>query len=640
MIFGQSWVELNAIGQTQPFSGIPRGRDHSVCFAIGNNFYFGTGGIDLGLSNLECSDFSLFTCSNNRWSGSSYFPGDPRYDAIAFSDSVNGYVLFGSDDNGGGHNFTDNWQFDPVTGVWTQMSSFPGTFRTNAFHFTVEKKLYFGNGNYNGIYYSDLWMYDPLTNIWIQKNDPPFSQVEDAHGFGIGSFGYLFGGRDSLNNFLDTVYKYDPVNDSWITAGVFPGAGITFSFATDSFGYAATGNDFYQYDPATTSWTMKANSPSQASLTAIGFSNRGYIIEGNSSVYQYDELTDSWLQLFNSHPAIGSLYGTSVVSGDTVYINSSKYNYNTDSWVFGSNSLRWLWKSGNKAGIFMNNVFMIFDFSTYTFLPATQPPAGAGICFTAGGRYFIGIGSDTTSIFDKHLYEYDFINDQWTQHSLYPGLGTEYMIAFGIDSFGYVGGGLDGSDAVNDFWMYDPSTDQWTNKASFPLDEGAYAFSAEYKGKGYIGLGSDGYQGNLGCQVFSYDVTTDAWTLVSSPFGCRHGAYAFSTGNNLFVGGGSYRHTPNYSDSWSDLWKYDDGTTSINEIDNKVFSVMTASSGNSIIISGIKTNSPVRIIDLSGRIVFNTIASSNNLIVNTTDFAESVYFVMVNDEAVKIGLLR
>ncbi len=45
----------------------------------------------------------------------------------------------------------------------------------------------------------------------------------------------------------------------------------------------------------------------------------------------------------------------------------------------------------------------------------------------------------------------------------FPGGARYEAVAFGLGSFGYVGTGFDGSNALKDFYQYDPASDTWTD---------------------------------------------------------------------------------------------------------------------------------------------------------------------------------
>ena len=104
-------------------------------------------------------------------------------------------------------------------------------------------------------------------------------------------------------------------------------------------------------------------------------------------------------------------------------------------------------------------------------------------------------------------------------------------MAFGINDFGYVGTGFDGTNGLNDFYSYDPSADSWAN-ISFPGNKRYSAVAFTFINQAYVVTGVD--NGIL---------QTDFW--VYSPG---------SDSTQWF----QLRHISNYSSQ-----SYDDGYTSI-----------------------------------------------------------------------------
>jgi N-acetylneuraminic acid mutarotase len=642
-VFAQAgWTEINAIGFNQHGSVIPHERSGPSCFTIGNLFYYGSGGYSHGFSLTELNDYYSFSSTTHQWSGISSFAGQARYGAISFSDSINGYELLGYDDNG--NMFSDNWKYNPVNDSWTQMNSFPGILRYDPFYFTTDKKLIFGCGRMNSLFLNDVWSFNPDSNSWTQKNNFNHTPVSQAFGFSINSLGYVCGGYDSLSTFIDSVYEYNFTNDSWTFVGNYPGTGIQSAFATTSFGYATSGNDFFQFNPVTHIWVGKESFPGTLIAAGVGLSNYGYIILQNSEVYEYSESNDDWQKVYDS-PNGHSIFNSSYVAvGDTVYLGTWSYNYITDQWKSGSpfSATKWFWQFDDKAGgISQSGAFSIYNFSSNTSLPAAHAPLNPEISFIANGRYFAGVGYDSIFQFDNHLYEYDTLNDQWIQRALYPGLGSEYMMSFGIDSFGYAGGGLIGSSAgADDFWRYDPTTDQWFQKANLPGGNYAGGFNTTFHGKGFIGFASDGYQGAYSCSIYNYNPQLDIWTNVTSPISCRVNAFGFVAGDNLYTGSGSYRYTMAFTDYYCDAYKYSDGTTTIPYINQNEFAVSYEASLNSIIISNIKIHSYVSIYDLSGKKIISRKAYENELKISMNEFPSSIYFVEIDRFMKKVAVVK
>ncbi|AMR32864.1 hypothetical protein A0256_16280 [Mucilaginibacter sp. PAMC 26640] len=178
-------------------------------------------------------------------------------------------------------------------------------------------------------------------------------------------------------------------------------------------------------------------------------------------------------------------------------------------------------------------------------------------CYLLGGN--AGSGFNVVPLYD--FWEYDPINDKWTQKADYPGQGAEYVRGFSINGKGYFGTGYgqrqyraDESGQNNDFWEYDPATDKWTKKANFAgvARENVVAF--EINGVGYLGLGTNNnYDANYK-DFWKYDVNADKWTRIADyPGNGSFGSAAFSINGKAYVGLGGA--APDLVKQ--DFWEYD-----------------------------------------------------------------------------------
>ena len=160
----------------------------------------------------------------------------------------------------------DWYEYDPATAKWTQKASFPGVGRANAVGFALNGKIYVGLGtNYDGTSkadtYVDFYEYDPTTGKWTAKTDFPEGNAR-ARGFDFGTVGMVAGGRNSSNAVSNTVYQYNPADNTWTNKGglasdddtkkgrFYP---IALALKSKTYiglgGYAAGQKDFYEYVP-------------------------------------------------------------------------------------------------------------------------------------------------------------------------------------------------------------------------------------------------------------------------------------------------------------------------------------------------------------------------------------------------------
>ena len=126
----------------------------------------------------------------------------------------------------------------------------------------------------------------------------------------------------------------------------------------------------------------------------------------------------------------------------------------------------------------------------------------SAVTFVVNGRGYVALGrTETRSGVLNDCWEYDPIENAWTQKASYPGIGRVKAMAAVVDGKAYVGLGFDISLGVynfdaclKDFWMYDPLMDAWEQKASFPSNYtdacGCFVFNnAIYVTSGMNGAG-------------------------------------------------------------------------------------------------------------------------------------------------------
>lgn len=136
-----------------------------------------------------------------------------------------------------------------------------------------------------------------------------------------------------------------------------------------------------------------------------------------------------------------------------------------------------------------------------------------GMGIAIGNKGYIGLGHYNgagPNIILKDWWQYDPSTNSWTQKADYignNGNGNYAVLSFGMEKFGYVGGGQVASNS--DFFQYDPVTNSWTQVANMPT----IAMNTE----GFT-IGTKGYYMS-GNTVYEYDSQTDSWsTKNSAPF--------------------------------------------------------------------------------------------------------------------------
>ncbi|WP_185937257.1 Kelch repeat-containing protein [Chitinophaga polysaccharea] len=138
----------------------------------------------------------------------------------------------------------------------------------------------------------------------------------------------------------------------------------------------------------------------------------------------------------------------------------------------------------------------------------------------------------------------------WMKRSQYEGVARSSAASFVIDNKAYVGTGYDGTERLQDFWVYDVDQNQWTQITSFPGVARNGAVGMAMAGKGYVGTGYDGL--NKLNDFYEYDPVAKTWTKKANFKGtARYGAVAFALNDKGFI-------TTGYDGNWlKDNWKFD-----------------------------------------------------------------------------------
>lgn len=299
-------------------------------------------------------------------------------------------------------------------------------------------------------------------------------------------------------------------------------------------------------------WTQKTNFGGSERTHPISFSigTKGYIGSGGDKngetmdFWEYNPDTDTWTQKAN----IGNIARTSAVGfsiGNKGYAGlGSKYpQYNSDFWEYDPKVNIWTKKAS---------------------YPGTGKVATVG--FSIGELGYIGTGSPTFSIGDetKEFWEYNPVNDSWTRKADFGGDVRDRAVGFSIYSKGYIGTGYhnDGTKSIsyNDFWEYDPVNNSWTQKADFSGSKRNNAIGFSIGSKGYIGLGYLSLT-----DFWQYDSESDSWLQIEEfPGEGRLGPTSFSIGNKGYIGMGYSVGDPQATTTfYNDFWEYQDESLSI-----------------------------------------------------------------------------
>ncbi|RZK18730.1 MAG: hypothetical protein EOO43_12295, partial [Flavobacterium sp.] len=168
-----------------------------------------------------------------------------------------------------------------------------------------------------------------------------------------------------------------------------------------------------------------------------------------------------------------------------------------------------------------------------------------------------GTGYDSNPL--KDFWEYNPLNNSWTQKADVGGSERASAVGFSIGNKGYIGTGIF-DEYLKDFWEYNPLNNIWTQKADVggPGRYGAVGFSIGIKG--YIGTGNSG---SALKDFWEYNEINNSWTQKADFAGSgRFMAIGFSIGNKGYIGPGSPSHNR------KDFWEYDPNSHNLTQQGN------------------------------------------------------------------------
>ena len=189
-------------------------------------------------------------------------------------------------------------------GSWTEQAPYPIAIWGHAVA-SVGGNVYGFGGIVNNTAITNAYKYSPASNTWTPVAPLPeprawFSGTTD------GTYIYLLGGEDQNFNTTATLWRYDPISNTYNT-GLPPYTIPTYFHACAylngkiyRIAGRAIGTDFHVevYDIATNTWSMAANYPvANHSLMAVALGGYIYGAGGNAfpnKTYRYDPNTNTW----------------------------------------------------------------------------------------------------------------------------------------------------------------------------------------------------------------------------------------------------------------------------------------------------------------------------------------------------------
>ena len=312
---------------------------------------------------------------------------------------------------------------------------------------------------------------------WVQINNNPLTSSgrTDNSGFSINGTGYILGGSDANIYYGTEAWAYDTTAKSWSAIAPYPnsgGADGKVAVAVDSLGYAGLGvsggytwsNSWYSYSPTLNKWTTLTPFPGTSRAYGTAFTINGEIYvtggvngtntNGYKDFWKYDPPTDKWTYLGNC-PALGvNFYPVSFAINGMGYLGT-----------------------GGSADSLTNTITPQQDFWQYnptnnTWLSMTPFPGGPrmqAMAWATCDKGYVGGGYETHTpqTLDSDFYEYNPVNNSWTQIANYGGGNLNGAATFVIGQTGYVCGGQRDSANYNQARGYTWANDDWTYTAVY-----------------------------------------------------------------------------------------------------------------------------------------------------------------------------
>jgi N-acetylneuraminic acid mutarotase len=265
----------------------------------------------------------LFSCKDDvpvepitKWTHLKDFPGDARASASGFVYGNKAFICLGRSELSSGF-LKDLWEYDTEDSIWTRKTDFPGKARVKAVTGVIGDKAYVGLGAIAAYdlnaQFSDFYEYDIKTDVWTQKASFPGEAKNALFSTVVDGCLYTTEGFSNLTYKADT-YKYDPKNNTWTRLADCPVEhGATAGFSMESCFYEGTGfrgrnyKDFYKYDIQSGKWSRVADLPDGRILSqGMAINGKGYIMLGRywhgtenggrllDDIVEYDPAENLW----------------------------------------------------------------------------------------------------------------------------------------------------------------------------------------------------------------------------------------------------------------------------------------------------------------------------------------------------------
>ncbi len=270
--------------------------------------------------------------------GSSTIPDGRYLQAAAFDESRKVVVMFGGTlfnmMTGTGGPTQETWEWSPATGKWTNrtgtgLAPQARSGATMVYDSARAKLVLFGGRAGSNYDYEDTWEWDPATGVWTDMTSAgnhPAARAQQGMVYekSTGKILLFGGGRSDQSSYdgtgmtasLGDTWELDPTTYTWtqLAPAASPSArhdlGLVWDsihnvavlfggLQMDSSGAGVPKHDTWQWDPATGTWTERTaagSKPSERYAHAMAFDgSRGKVVVfGGSNMTTGGSLNDLW----------------------------------------------------------------------------------------------------------------------------------------------------------------------------------------------------------------------------------------------------------------------------------------------------------------------------------------------------------
>ncbi len=277
-----------------------------------------------------------------------------------------------------------------------------------------------------------------ILDPWLRRGNIPAKGQYSTYAlcnFSHGLYGYSIILADQID-----LWRFDPKMNQWVNLGNFPGAfrsGLT-AFVIDDFAYVGgcdEKQDFWKYDIINNEWKQIADFPvSQiSSLVSFAINGKGYVCTDKETrnFWQYDPTADVWSNQNDFSPE-NSFFAKADIGfsiDERGYILTQDGTTGPDElWQYSDDTKQWTKMADQRDNLFYSDRNVVIINNEAYLVP---------------GAY------------DEIFYKYNPLSNNW----FYVGkaIGRHQAISFAIENVGYVGGGYNFMNPLDDFWEYNPN---------------------------------------------------------------------------------------------------------------------------------------------------------------------------------------